>query len=63
MWMMIMCLSYTILYLISMFTATYVKRQFPHLCPSINKYTLNREHSTEIPHAPISPARHTTLHL
>lgn len=61
--MIITCLSYTTLYLIFMFTATYIKGQFPHLCPSRNKYTLIREHSTEIPHAPISPARHTTLHL
>lgn len=35
------------------------QRQIPHLCSSRNKWTLIKEQSTEIPHAPISPARHT----
>lgn len=31
----------------------------PHLCSSRNKWTFMKEQSTEIPHAPISPAGYT----
>lgn len=37
------------------------KKEIPHLWSSRKKWTLIREQSTEIPHAPISPAGHTAL--